>query len=136
MATNDFLSLISTVSTCTDLVLDSLPNNYRIVEKDLNYSYIHNSGASSNIDHCIFSTALSCSTVRVDEDERDYDHLPLAITLCVNQTSRNLVGTIAKKWCYKRDWSNAKNVLYITTLAGLLFNVRVPFYLLYTDTFS
>ena len=107
----------------TDLALDFLPNNYRIVEKDLNYSYIQNSRALSNIDDCICSTAIFCSAVRVDEDERDYDPLPLTIARFVNQTSRNLVSISAKKWYYKWDWSNPNNVLYITTLAGLLANV-------------
>ena len=82
-----------------NLVLDSLPNNYQIIEKDLIYRYI-NSGTLTNIDHCICINAISCSILRVDKDEHDYDNLPLAITLFVNQTSRYLVGTSTKSWYY------------------------------------
>ena len=62
-------------STGTELMSDFLLSNYRNVEKDIKYSYNHNSGVLPIIDHCICSTAINFSPVRVDEDERNYDHL-------------------------------------------------------------
>ena len=56
-------------------------------------------------------------------------------TLFVSKTNDNLVGSSAKKWYYKRDRSNPNKVLYVTSLAGLIANVQVSFYLLFTGSF-
>ena len=62
---------------CMNL-LDSL-HSYRIITKDLSFSYVHNSGSLSDIDRVIFSPLITSSTVQVHEDEQDIDHLPLSL---------------------------------------------------------
>ena len=47
---------IHSSSVRTELLLDSLPNSYKILKKDASHSYIHNSGSLSDIDHCIVSS--------------------------------------------------------------------------------
>ena len=56
-------------------LLDSLPN-YRIITKDLSFSYVHDSGSLSDFDHLICSPLIRSSIVHIPEDEQDIDHLP------------------------------------------------------------
>ena len=86
-----------------NLVLLSLPNGYLTASKALNYSYIHNSGTVTNIDHRIYSADVLCSVVHMDEDERDLDALPLSITVTLTADLSNdpCVAT-NKKWSMKR----------------------------------
>ena len=132
----DFNCDVHSSSTRANLVLDSLPIGYRIVPKALNYSYIHNSGTVTNIDHCICSADVPCSVVNVDEDERDFDHLPLSLTVTLTADPSNHPCAANKKWCMKREWSKANWPLYISTLTALLSCVKIPFNLLCTSVFS
>ena len=128
---------INSTSTRTDLFLDSLPNGYRVLDKDASHSYIHNSGSLSDIDHCVVSSGVSISDIHIDQDERDYDHLPLSATVTINTTraEQNLC-TNYKKWITKRDWNKADWPLYLSTLALLLSTIKVPFNLLCTSVIS
>ena len=74
----DFNCDVHSSSTRTNLVLDSLSIGYRIAPKALNHSYIHISGTVTKIDHCICSVDVPCSVIHVDEDECDFDQLPLS----------------------------------------------------------
>lgn len=130
---------INRESTRSDLVLQSLPDGYQIVAKSADFSYIHNSGCVSDIDHCVCSAGVICSSVEVHDEERDYDHLPLSFTVSVshssglNQCESSVRGT---KWYNKREWNKANWTLYICTLATLLSSVTVPYHLLCTSVLS
>ena len=58
-------------------MLECMPS-YLILKKYLSYSYIHQSGSVSNIDHIISSSQLECSIIHVDietDDERSLSTL-------------------------------------------------------------
>ena len=123
-------------SVQTELLLDSLPNSYRILKKDASHSYIHNSCALSDTDHCIASSGLSCGEVHVDQDERDYDHFPLSLTVTLNATAETNLRPNSRKWISKREWNKADWPFYFSTLVSLLLRIKVPFNLLCTSVGS
>ena len=115
----------------SDSLLECLPLGFRILTKDLPFTYIHASGSRSNLDHCVCSAGVTTSTVHVDEDERDYDHIP--ISLCVSVTSKLVINapqSVEKKWFQRRNWNRCDWPLYVATLASLLSTINVPYNLL------
>ena len=98
---------INSSSVWTELLLDSLPNSSKILKKDASHSYIHNSSSLSDIDHCIVSSGLFCGEVHVDQDERDYDRLPLSLTVTLNATAQKNLRPNFRKWISKREWNKA-----------------------------
>ena len=127
---------INSSSVRTELLLDSLPNSYKILKKDASHSYIHNGGSLSDIDHCIVSSGLICGKVHVDQDERDYDHLPLSLIVTLNATAEKNLRPNSRKWISKREWNKADWPLYFSTLVSLLSTIKVPFNLLCTSVGS
>jgi len=116
-------------SARTVKLLDCLPD-YRIIAKDLPFSYVHNSGSLSDIDHVICSPFITSSTVHVHEDEQDIDHLPLSLCFSIRKDSTDQACAPASKWFVRSNWKNVNMPLYISTLAILLGSLRVPFHLL------
>ena len=123
-------------STLANLVLLSLPTGCRIAPKALNHGDIHKNGTVTNIDDCICFTDVPCSVVYVDESVRDFDHLPLHLTttLTTDPSSNHCVAN-NKKWCMKRELSNADWPLYIFTRTALLSCIKISFNLLYMSLF-
>ena len=74
---------ITISSTRMKALFQCLPSAFKVLTKDLSFTYIHCSGSVSNLDHCICYHSLQTSAVHVDEDERDYDHLPLHFDITV-----------------------------------------------------
>ena len=118
---------ITVSSTRKEAVFQCLPTVFKVLTKDLSYTYIHCSGSVSNLDHSICHHSLQTSAVHVDEDERDYDHLPLYFDIMVTSDIYSNQPSMLHKWFEKRDWSSANMPLYLATLGALLSTVRVPF---------
>ena len=132
----DFNTDITSQSVRSDIVLDAF-SAYKIVEKSVDYSYIHQSGSLSNIDHVVSSPNINVSTVLVHEDYRDIDHLPISFSASVVASRSTRPFTQSSKWFYRNNWSRANFALYITTLSALLGSIKVPYHLLQvTDRFS
>jgi len=87
------------------------------------------------LDHCICYHSLQASAVYVDEDERDYDHLPLYFDISVTSDVYSNQPSLSHKGFEKRDWSSANMPLYLTRLGALQSTVRVPFHLLCTNVY-
>ena len=64
---------ITVSSTRKEVLFQCLPSAFKVLAKDLSFTYIHCSGSVSNLDHCICYYSLQTSAVHVNEDERDYD---------------------------------------------------------------
>ena len=101
----------------------------------LDSRYIHCCGSVSNLDHCICYYSLQTSAVHVDEDERDYDHLPLYFDIMVTSDIFSNQPSMSHERFEKRNWSSANMPLYVATLGALLSTVRVPFHLLCTNAY-
>ena len=71
-------------SSRSETLLNALPAAHRTINKDCSFSYIHNSGAVSDLDQCVCSPLLHTSDVHVDDEERDSDHLPLNLDLSIS----------------------------------------------------
>lgn len=128
---------INSVSSRSTQLLDIFPNDYQILSKDESFSYIHNSGSVSDIDHCIISSGVKCSNVHVNTEERDLDHLPLSVTVTLKlSNSHSFNSPRSKKWFSRREWSKVNWHLYISTLTTLLVNIKVPYNLLCTSVIS
>jgi len=56
----------------------SIPS--RVVKNDIGYMYVHHTGSTSNIDHCVFSVSLMSSVVHFDEDYCNIDYLHISLT--------------------------------------------------------
>ena len=122
-------------STRKEGLFQCLPSVFKVLTKNLSFTYIHCSGSVSNLDHCICYHSLQTSAVIVDEDERDYDHLPLYFDIMVTSDIYSNQPSMSHKWFEKRDWSSANMPLYLATLGALLSTVRVPFHLLCTNAY-
>ena len=128
--------IINSSSVRTELLLHSLPNSYKILKKDSSHSYIPSSGSLLDIDYSIVSSDLICGKVHADQDERDYDHLPLYLTVTLNATAEKNLRPNSRKWISKREWNKADWPLYFSTLVSLLSAIKVPFNLLCTSVGS
>ena len=116
-------------STRSETLLNALPAANRIINKDCSFSYIHNSGAVSDLDHCECSPLLHSSDFHVNDEERDYDHLTLNLDLSISSTISFNAPLKPKKWTCKRDWDNANWSLCFSTLAFLLSTISMPYHL-------
>ena len=101
-----------------------------IMKKDLSYSYIHQSGSVSNIDHIISSSHLECSIIHVDIETDDIDHLSLSFTTKLKRNLCNVAPIGNSKWFKCSNWKRAHIALYILSLSTLLNCIRVPYHLL------
>ena len=110
-------------------ILECMPP-YVILKKDLSYSYIHQSGSVSNIDHIISSSQLECSIIHVDIETDDIDHLSLSFTTKLKRNLCNVAPIGNSKWFKCSNWKRADIALYILSLSTLLNCIRVPYHLL------
>jgi len=110
-------------------ILECMPP-YVILKKDLSYSYIHQSGSVSNIDHIISSSQLKCSIIHVDIESDDIDHLSLSFTTELKRNLCNVAPIGNSKWFKCSNWKRADIALYILSLSTLLNCIRVPYHLL------
>ena len=68
----------------SQLILSTLENRYRVLPKDIDFTFVHTSGSVSNIDH-VGCTLNVSGTVRVLMVSHSTDHIP--IESCVNVLS-------------------------------------------------
>ena len=122
-------------SSRSETLVNALPATNRIINKDCSFSYIHNSGAVSDLDHCECSPLLHSSYIHVNNEERGYDHLPLNLDISISSRITFSAPPKPKKWTCKRDWDNTNWSLCFSTLAFLLSTISMPYHLLGTGYF-
>ena len=126
---------ITVSSTRKEAHFQCLPSVFKVLTKDLSFTYIHCNGSVSNLDHCICHHSLQTSAVHFDEDERDYDHLPLYFDIMVNSDIYSNQPSMSHKWFEKRNWNSANMPFYLATPGTLLCTVRIHFHLLCTNAY-
>ena len=131
----DLNSDITVSSERKEAFFQCLPSAFEVLTKDISFTNIHCSGSVSNLDHFIRYHSLETSAVHVNEDERDYDHLPLYFDITVTSDIYSSLPSLSHKWFEKRDCCSANVPLYLATLGVLLSTVRFPFHLLCKDAY-
>ena len=116
----------------SELIFECLPS-YRVVPKSHNFSYVHHSGSTSDIDHIICSPGIISSSASVHVNEQDTDQMPISATFtmdidlsetnCSREKSKRFEKSNWSKANIKINWSKA-------TLTSLLSTIRVPYHLL------
>ena len=103
--------------------------SYCVVPKSHNFSYVHHSGSTSDIDHIIFLPGNISSSVHVNK--QDTDHMPNSVTFTMDIDLLETNCSWEKlKWFEKSNWSKA-NILHNTsTLTTLLSTIWVTYHLL------
>ena len=124
---------LNTISPHSEMFLDIFSSPYHVFKNDRGYTYMHHTGSTSNIDHCLLIACLVSSVVHVNEDYRDIDHLPISLTLSL-PSFPHANPPKKRKWFEKSNWEKANWNVYLITLASLLSIVRVPYRLLQLST--
>ena len=115
-------------STCArSQLLNGIFNDKLIILlKDSNYSFVHNSGSVSNINHTACSKNTNGS-VTVLKDTIFADHLPLLSSLSIKPALRQPKND---KWKVVGEWDKINTTLQHQVLNSLLVKIRnpLPFY--------
>ena len=99
--------------------------------KSHNFSYVHHSGSTSDIDHIICSPGIISSSASVHVNEQDTDYMPISATFTMDiDLSETNCSREKSKWFEKSNWSKANIPHYISTLTTLLSTMPVPYRLL------
>lgn len=112
-----------------------LDDTFTILEKNQNFTYIHNTGSTSNLDHVICSKDLLPTSVRVSGTTFTSDHfsIELQITPPATQSEhphQNNAAKTTKKWTQIRDWNNVNTSVYTQVSDEILAKIKIPFNLL------
>ena len=108
-----------------DVLMTCIPSECTLYTKDQNFTFIHNSGSTSNIDH-VFSNFTIPSPIQVDSEHTASDHLGLKFRVPFSRAvkSRN------RGYIERREWKKINIDLYQSTCDEILGKIKVPFQLL------
>ena len=71
----------SSSSNRANVLLGMLGDEFILASKNKNFSYMHNSGSMSNLDHVMHTRSLTPSEVFVSDSKFTSDHFPLFLIL-------------------------------------------------------
>ena len=120
----------SSSSNRANMLLGMLGDEFILVSKNKNFSYIHNSGSMSNLDHVMHTQSLTPSEVLVSDSNFTSDHFPLFFNIDLNSSVPPPPGRLQKRPYFVCDWKRASMSSFQSTCDELVSKIRVPFDLL------
>ena len=121
----DFQCNPSVPGKLTDILLAALPYGVSVCDKDQQFTYIHNSGSTSNIDHVVTNFPLM-ERVGVNSDHTCSDHLGLSFCIPFQSAATRAANTHFTK----AEWKKIDTVLYQYTCDTILSKIKAPYQLL------
>ena len=113
----------------TQILLSFPSNGVFLLPKSKPFSYVHNSGSTSDLDFVLTDDHQMQGTIDVSSGILTSDHLSLQFRLIY---SLPLHGQ-NPKWCFKPCCNFLDLYLYHRTLDSMLSKIRIPFHLLCTS---
>ena len=110
----------------TDILLASLPDDISTYIKSQQFTFIHNLGSTSNIDHFLTNVRLSGSAL-VESKHTMSDHLGLSFKFLFKPVS---LTPESGKFYTKSEWSKINREMYAATSDSNLNKIKVPYHLL------
>ena len=123
-------NLLDSMCACSQLLNGIFDDKLIILPKDSDYSFVHNSGSVSSIDHTACSKNINGS-VTVLKDAVFADHLPLLASLSIKPA---LCQPKNDKWKVVSEWDKVNTTLYHQVLNSFLVKIRIPFHLLQVNS--
>lgn len=126
--------LTDTDSPRTQIALGVLPDGFKVVDKDKNFSYCHNSGSVSNLDHVVTSFNVQNESVSVLMGGTLSDHLPISLSFACPFSE--VKKSAAPKLKVVQDWKldDAAIQQYQQVCNSILEKIQVPFPLLMSNS--
>ena len=114
------------------LLLSIFGDQFDLKCKDLNFTHVHTSMSTSDLDHVVASANLRISPVKVVLDFQLSDHLPIQFSAEIPCHSSDTQTQTTSKTPprSRRDWRKINPVLFQEEAARVLSKIRVPFHLL------
>ena len=111
-------------------VLVAACESLRVLENDLDYTYVHNSGSVSSLDSMLCSADVKTNgKCRVKLSICASDHLPISNVFCVTNKPTQ-PDECHRKWVVKSEWGKADSALFKSVYDNILEKIKVPFQLL------
>ena len=123
---------LSSASIRASLLLGIFGDDFKVQQKSAQFTYIHSSSCTSNLDHVV-SYNLDIPCVEVVSKFQVSDHLPIASSFKreASQIPVLQAYTVHRhKWYTSRDWNKIDTSQYIEISDSILNKIRVPFHLL------
>ena len=115
----------------TSILFGIFDDWFRILSKDLDYTYTHQSSHVSNLDHAVSSINLQVSPVHVVTDFQLSDHLPISASIyCPSAQTTPTTQPHKPHAQFYRDWENIQDDLFAAVTNSVLHKIHVPFQLL------
>lgn len=109
----------------SEIFFSVIPAGYDLCEKTDAYTYIHNSGSTTNIDHVLCNFSLG-APVTVDSEHTVSDHLGL----CFKANFFPCRPNKPQIYATKTEWNKINADQYKQTCDEILGKIKVPFQLL------
>ena len=114
------------------ILIGILENRFTIHRKNQNFSYIHQSGSTSNLDHIVSSSSLPVREVLVLPNSFTSDHFPVQciISRPTSFSAANNSSIFTQRWHEVPVWRKIDKEKFQDSCDLVLSKIRVPFDLL------
>jgi hypothetical protein len=117
-------------SARTSMIMSMLGDYFSVLAKDSDFTYVHNSARTSNLDHIAVSHNVSAELVKVISDYQLSDHLPITSSLQLHGFKEQTNYIIPPRLKTHRDWARINSDLYASCTGFILSKIRAPLHLL------
>jgi len=137
IVTGDFnCDLTDSLNSSGDSVRPSIifglfDDDYLVAPKNKSFTYVHNSGSTSNLDHVCHTRSVTIVEVGVSDSSFTSDHFPLFFSARFDDVGPSFIPFAKKRSVfYISDWDRASSDLFQNACNDILAKIRVPFDLL------
>ena len=113
-------------STRSNLILQ-LTSDLEVLMKNLDATYLHHTGATTNIDHVLASGNLSQSQVKVLSSTYTSDHFPITVKVKISAAAPTAKIPV---WFVKEEWEKTDASSFQSVCDTILRKIKIPFILL------
>lgn len=121
-------------SSRTEILLSSCPQ-LTVINNDLAFTYVHNSGSTSNLDFFLSTKSLEIyPSSHVNNAFSVSDHLPISNTFQVGSSNQSTPLRSHNRWIWKQEWEKIDVPTYHFVSNNILSKIKVPYFLLQTSS--